>query len=175
MAGVALVIALKVLGAIAVRVVPSLTGFTAQDMKLHDFPRGNFQVELPGKPAMKTDRTKSNDLVTGYHLSRGGWQFMIEYFDIPANKTFGDQAQAAARANIQAMAKGWDLEPKGEIEDNYYQGEPGAELAFEGPKGAGVIRVVVREDTRMYVLLCASRNYDPEIAKRFLDSFNMYD
>lgn len=174
-AGVVAVIGLRILASILVSAMASLTSFTAADMKLRDLSRGKFQVELPGQPSLRNARTRQNDRITGYHLSRGGWEFMVEFFDIPDNKTFGDQAQAAARSNVQGVMKGLDLTPVGELEDITHQDEPGAEQAFTGSEGDGIMRVIIREDYRVYVLLCSSRKFDPVIARRFLDSFNMYE
>ena len=84
-------------------------------------------------------------------------------------------AQEAARAEIQGLLKNMRLTRVGDIEDIQYQDEPAAEQAFKGSKGDGIVRVVIREDYRIYVLMCSSRKFDPVIGRRFLDSFHMYE
>lgn len=157
---------------------PAASPLTLLDFQPRDLAESKCQIDLPIEPTL-THKTASGGRgvpelqITQYEVLHGGWHFIAAHYD----KSGGLDAEGHSLAGYSALAalERLQLHRTSEYEEIECQGELGARVEFEGPRGRGVMWVVHREDYRVHVIMCCSNTYDPELGEHFLSSFNMYD
>lgn len=168
-AAIAVVIGLRVVAAV---IKPSVK---VADLKAFSDTEGAFTARLPGTPKQTSRPTSIPGVSFQLHASEvGDTAFVVGYYDIPDDLTLEGKEQEALSLEIQSFSKGLKGTPIGAPRKFELQDEAAQEARFKIPgKGELLMRVVLRADSRIYHVLYMSKSYDEQVAKAFVESFEM--
>ncbi|MBL4850023.1 MAG: hypothetical protein JKY65_31225 [Planctomycetes bacterium] len=185
MAFVGVVGVLLVLAAGA-KFVRNNTKFTAADLVAVSSSEGCFSVRMPGQMSKTTENgapgtgVRVHSLKSELKLKKCG--FMVAYYDLPEGvreADLGDEIYQLLTMEFQGLVEAIPnpKQRKGEIEELEFQDQPAVQGVVTSKKENRkiTIRVVMREQSRVYILLYEAwhDSYDPAIEKAFFDSFEM--
>lgn len=168
-AAVVVVVAIK---GLAVALTPTVK---VADLKPYSDTAGAFSVKFPGQPKVLERPTSLPGVNFKMHaVERGSTVLAVAYYDIPDDVTLEGNEHKGMKLEIDGFAKSLKGKPAGAARQFVLQDEPAQEVRLE-TRAAGqvLIRMVIREDTRIYRIVYMSKDFDEAVAKAFVESFQM--
>lgn len=175
--GIALAFVCVVVLAVGARAIArALSKPSVSDLVTFTPTSGSFRAKFPGTPTRKESSTKETT-VTVYEVEGGRWSFAAMHFDLPEGRTLEGAEYEALQGAITNGLGGISGKPSGAPRQFLFDEQHAAiRQDLESPRvGKGTVLAVLREDRRIYILICCGKSYDPVVGEAFIESFELTD
>ena len=99
------------------------------------------------------------------------------FFDLPEGRSLAGSEHEGLQEAITSGLGGISGKPSGAPRQFLWDEKHAAiRQDIESPRvGKGTVLALLREDRRVYILLCCGKSYDPVVGEAFVQSFELTD